>query len=117
MMLVCGDARSLPLGDATVQCVVSSPPYWGLRNYGVGPCVLAGCPPGGVVLDPFCGSGTVGVVAARHGRQFVGVELKPEYLTLAQARLEGLSVAPISDKQAAVGSRTYTGFNARWASR
>ena len=32
-MLVCGDARRLPLGDGTVQCVVTSPPYWGLRKY------------------------------------------------------------------------------------
>jgi len=34
-MIVCGDARSLPLADSTVQCVVTSPPYWGLRDYGV----------------------------------------------------------------------------------
>ena len=53
----------------------------------VEPCVLAGCPEGGVVLDPFCGSGTVGVVAARHGRKFVGVELKPDYIRLAQERI------------------------------
>ena len=53
----------------------------------VEPCVLAGCPGGGTVLDPFCGSGTVGVVAARHGRKFVGVELKPDYIRLAQERI------------------------------
>jgi DNA modification methylase len=52
------------------------------------PCVLAGCPVGGVVLDPFMGSGTTGVVAQQHGRNFCGIELNPEYLTMAAARIE-----------------------------
>jgi DNA modification methylase len=34
MMVICADARALPLRDACVQCVVTSPPYWGLRDYG-----------------------------------------------------------------------------------
>ncbi len=51
------------------------------------PCVLAGSRPGDLVLDPFTGSGTVGVVALRHGRDFVGVELNPEYAALAEARI------------------------------
>ena len=51
------------------------------------PCVLAGCPEGGVVLDPFAGSGTTGEVAIKHGRRFVGIELNPEYIKLAEARL------------------------------
>lgn len=34
-LILQGDARSLPLADESVQCVVTSPPYWGLRNYGV----------------------------------------------------------------------------------
>jgi DNA modification methylase len=46
-------------------------------------CVLAGCRPGGVVLDPFCGSGTTGMVALRHGRRFVGIDLSAKYLDLA----------------------------------
>lgn len=46
-------------------------------------CVLAGCRPGGVVLDPFCGSGTTGLVALRHGRRFVGIDLSATYLDLA----------------------------------
>lgn len=45
--------------------------------------VLAGCRPGGVVLDPFCGSGTTGMVALRHGRRFVGIDLSATYLDLA----------------------------------
>jgi len=40
-----------------------------------------------VVLDPFCGSGTTGVVALRHGRDFVGIELNPEFVTLAKNRI------------------------------
>lgn len=46
-------------------------------------CVQAGCRPGGVVLDPFHGSGTTGAAAARHGRPYVGVELNREYLDLS----------------------------------
>lgn len=46
-------------------------------------CVLAGCRPGGVVLDPFCGSGTTGMVATRAGRRFVGIDLSAKYLDLA----------------------------------
>lgn len=50
-------------------------------------CILAGCPEGGVVLDPFFGSGTTGVVARRHGRRTVGIELNPDYCALASKRL------------------------------
>lgn len=51
------------------------------------PCVLAGCPEGGMVLDPFAGSGTTGMVALRHNRSFVGIELNPEYAQLARHRI------------------------------
>jgi DNA modification methylase len=54
------------------------------------PCGAATVP--GVVLDPFFGSGTVGVVAARHGRDWIGIELNPSYARLAEERL-GQSVA------------------------
>jgi len=47
-------------------------------------CVLAGCPVGGTVLDPFAGSGTTGAVAYRLGREFVGIELNPEYAEMAE---------------------------------
>ncbi|MDF2739329.1 MAG: methylase domain protein [Actinomycetia bacterium] len=53
------------------------------------PCVKAGCPPGGVVLDPFMGSGTTAVVSRRLGRHFLGFELIPEYVELARRRLAG----------------------------
>jgi DNA modification methylase len=44
-------------------------------------------PPGGVVLDPFCGSGTTGAAAVLEGRQFLGIEREPEYVDIACARL------------------------------
>lgn len=50
--------------------------------------ILAGSPPGGIVLDPFMGSGTTAVVARRHGRRFLGVELVAAYAKLAEARLQ-----------------------------
>lgn len=52
-------------------------------------CILAGCPEGGVVLDPFCGSGTTGKVAYDLGRSFIGIELNPEYAMLAEQRIGG----------------------------
>ena len=52
------------------------------------PCILAGCPEGGTVLDPFTGSGTTGVVAKKLGRNFVGVEIKPEYHEMATRRID-----------------------------
>jgi DNA modification methylase len=53
----------------------------------VEPCVLAGSAEGDTVLDPFSGSGTVGVVALRHGRNYVGCELNPEYAALSEQRI------------------------------
>ena len=53
----------------------------------VTPCVLAGSAEGDTVLDPFSGSGTVGVVSLRHRRKFVGVELNPEYAQMARERI------------------------------
>lgn len=50
-------------------------------------CVLAGTRAGDRVLDPFFGSGTVGEVAVEHGRLFTGIELKRQYVTLAERRL------------------------------
>ena len=52
------------------------------------PCISAGCPVGGVVLDPFFGSGTTGVVAMKLDRNYVGIELNPEYVDLANNRLK-----------------------------
>lgn len=51
------------------------------------PCILAGCPEGGTVLDPFAGSGTTCEVSLKEGREFIGIELNPEYKPLIEKRL------------------------------
>ena len=53
------------------------------------PCVLAGSKEGGVVLDPFLGSGTTAIVAKKYNRGFIGIELNSEYVEMAERRLEG----------------------------
>lgn len=53
----------------------------------VEPCVLAGCPIDGTVLDPFNGAGTTGLVALRNQRNYIGCELNPEYAAMAKARI------------------------------
>jgi DNA modification methylase len=55
----------------------------------VRPCILAGCPVGGTVLDPFSGAGTTGLVAIRHDRKYIGIELNPEYAEMSEQRLAG----------------------------
>tara|TARA_B100000809_G_scaffold160573_1_gene157961 strand:- start:2290 stop:2730 length:441 start_codon:yes stop_codon:yes gene_type:complete len=54
----------------------------------VQPCIKAGCPEGGTVLDPFMGSGTTGDVALRHSCKFIGIELSEEYIQLAMKRFD-----------------------------
>lgn len=51
------------------------------------PCILAGCPEGGIVLDPFGGSGTTGEVAKSNGRDFILIELNPDYIPLIEKRI------------------------------
>ena len=55
------------------------------------PCILAGCPTGGTVLDPFGGSGTTGQVAMEEGRKAILCELNPEYVQLINQRLNGVT--------------------------
>jgi DNA modification methylase len=52
------------------------------------PCILAGCPVGGTVLDPFAGSGTTLLVAQRLGRSGIGIELNPDYCAMASRRID-----------------------------
>ena len=59
----------------------------------VEPCIKAGCPEGGIVFDPFTGSGTTGAVALALGRNFIGTELNPDYVELAHQRIA--SVHPL----------------------
>lgn len=51
------------------------------------PCILAGCPPSGTVLDPFAGSGTTLAVAERLGRHSIGIELNPDYVKIIRQRM------------------------------
>lgn len=53
------------------------------------PCIMAGCPPGGVVLDPFAGAGTTGLVAERLGRDAILIEINADYADMARQRIAG----------------------------
>jgi DNA modification methylase len=59
-------------------------------------CIAAGCPPDGVVLDPFSGAATTGLAARQLGRQYVGIDLNPEFHDIGKARL-------ITDRRASSG--------------
>jgi site-specific DNA-methyltransferase (adenine-specific) len=52
------------------------------------PCIKAGCPENGIVLDPFMGSGTTAVVARKLNRNYIGFELNPEYIKMAGRRIK-----------------------------
>jgi len=56
------------------------------------PCILAGCPEGGICLDPFFGAGTTGLVAKKLGRRFIGIELNEAYIGMAQKRIAATPV-------------------------
>lgn len=49
--------------------------------------IKAGCPEGGIILDPFIGSGTTAICARKLNRNFVGIELNPDYVELANKRI------------------------------
>lgn len=72
-----GDVWNLPTQPFPAAHFAAMPPALAER------CILAGCKPGGVVLDPFSGSGTTGMVATKHGRRYVGIELNEEYIDLS----------------------------------
>jgi DNA modification methylase len=71
-----------------------SPGGYGEAHFAVMPeeiakrCILAGSPKDGTVLDPFNGSGTTGVVALRYHRNYIGIELNPEYVAMAENRIQ-----------------------------
>jgi len=52
------------------------------------PCILAGCPVGGAVLDPFFGAGTTGLVAQQLGRKYIGIDLNADYVRIADERIQ-----------------------------
>jgi DNA modification methylase len=88
-----------PLGRSK-RCVWSIPtkPFRG-AHFATFPLALVeipiktGCPSGGIVLDPFLGSGTTAVVALELGRNFIGIESKPEYVRMAQVRIREWQLA------------------------
>ncbi|WP_234735347.1 DNA-methyltransferase [Tellurirhabdus bombi] len=59
------------------------------------PCIKAGCPKGGLVLDPFMGAGTVAMVSQKLGRKYIGFELNPEYVAIAERRVN-TEVGPLT---------------------
>ena len=93
-LAICPDSRlGNPSGTRNKRDVWTVPtkPYKG-AHYAtfppklIEPMILAGCPAGGIVLDPFVGSGTVAQVATLHRRNWIGIELNPEYIKLADKR-------------------------------
>lgn len=62
-------------------------------------CILAGCPDGGIVLDPFMGAGTVALVAQRLNRHWIGCDLNPEYVRLATMRVQGRLAEYIAEQR------------------
>ena len=69
------------------------------------PCVLAGSKEGGIVLDPFLGSGTTAAVAKKHNRGFIGIELNSEYVEMTKRRLEGMN-EPFNERTSRTTSLT-----------
>lgn len=59
------------------------------------PCILAGCPKNGIVMDPFGGSGTTAGVAIKHGRNAIVCELNPEYASMMPLRVETITGKPL----------------------
>jgi DNA modification methylase len=53
-------------------------------------CILTKTPTGGIVLDPFVGSGTTCMAAKKVGRDFIGIEKEPEYITIAEKRINSI---------------------------
>lgn len=72
-----GDVWAIPTAPFRGAHTAPMPPKLALR------CIQAGCKPGGVVLDPFNGSGTSGFVATRTGRRYIGIDISEEYLRLS----------------------------------
>ena len=88
------DAEIKPLRNKRDVWVINTVPFKGSHYAAYPPklvetCLLAGCPEGGIVLDPFMGSGTTGMVARQLDRHFVGIELNPAFTEMAYRRIGG----------------------------
>jgi hypothetical protein len=90
-----GHAHDLPFGDTrnkrdvwTVNTEAFSGAHFAVFPPAlILPCLLAGCPPGGVCLDPFSGAGTTALVAKENGRRCIGIDLNRDYLDMSVRRL------------------------------
>jgi len=83
-----------PLRKKRNVWVINTVPFKGAHYAAYPPklaetCILAGCPENGIVLDPFMGSGTTGLSAKSLGRNYVGIELNPQFVEMANARIGG----------------------------
>lgn len=63
------------------------------------PCIIASCPLGGIILDPFGGSGTTGIAAIKHGRNATLIELSEKYVEIAEKRIADFKAQQGLDKQ------------------
>jgi DNA modification methylase len=71
------------------------------------PCILAGCPEGGTVMDCCAGSGTTGLAAIKHGRKFLGIEPNADYIKIADKRLrEHFSLFASAREEVGAGEET-----------
>ena len=75
-------------------------------------CLVTSCPPGGRVLDPFVGSGTVAVAASKLGLQFTGIDLNPAYIEEARQRVLSTPTPPIGRDPAAANDNLATAMRA-----
>jgi DNA modification methylase len=92
-----GLEKSYEMANKRSVWTVNTKPYAGAHfavfpSDLIEPCILAGAPAGGIVLDPFMGSGTTAQVAQNLGRQYLGCELNPEYELLQNKRLSQMSL-------------------------
>lgn len=88
------DAHISPYRNKRDIWLINTVPYKGGHFAAYPPklaetCILAGCPKGGVVIDPFFGSGTTGLAAKNLDRRYIGIELNFDYCALARARIGG----------------------------
>lgn len=72
------------------------------------PCVLAGCPTGGLIMDPFSGAGTTAMVAKENGRRCIGIELNKDYIEMSVKRIRQ-DVLPLQEEPDAPVRRTLFG--------
>jgi len=91
------DADISPVRNARDVWHINTVPYKGGHFAAYPPklaekCILAGCPRGGIVLDPFFGSGTTGLAAVKNDRRYIGIELNSGYCELAKERIGGVKL-------------------------